>query len=688
MAIARQKATARKDIAGLMVRCKNYSRRKKCKLSLRKFCETYLPETFHNEWSPDHLQVISRIEDAVLRGELFALAMPRGNGKTSLCKAAVLWAALYAHRRYIYLIAANATKAIDILEAIKTFIRFQVRIVEDFPEVAIPFQALEGIAHRSGGQIINGVPTRIKFEKDNLVFPYVENSKKQPVPTTNIVINCSGLTGAGIRGSAKTTANGETIRPDLVIIDDPQTDESAASVSQNQTREKLISGAVLGMAGPGQKIAGIMPCTVIEPDDMIDRVLNVSKHPVWRGKRYQMLTKMPKNMEAWEKYYEVYKECFSGEKIDYERINNYYTENQKILEEGAAASWEERKSHDEVSAIQHAMHLFFRDENAFFAEYQNTPKGQQAGDTIVLPWKEVCKRSNNYAHKVIPTRCEKLVDMIDVQGKCLWFARVAFSPDGTGYCIDYGAWPEQGSTYYQLSKIRNTMQRQFPQTPDLESQIYLALKSLCDDLLKPSYREDGIPVIPSTILIDSAWGTSTKTVYRFCHEYGKSHPQILSFRGRGIGASACPMAEFKKKPGETLSSHWHLTRAKDYPVRRFDSDINHWKTELHRRLAKQPGEIGGMSFFKGSESRHRMISEQLTAEVPVRVSAGGRQVDEWKHPNKTRDNHLLDCMAGIIAGADAIGIRPRAATVETKAESKSIKRNTQRKSQRKQAKYH
>jgi len=67
---------------------------------------------------------------------------------------------------------------------------------------------------------------------------------------------------------------GRTVRPTLVVIDDPQTDESARSLSQCATRESILAGAILGLAGPGKKISGIMPCTVIRPGDMADNILS------------------------------------------------------------------------------------------------------------------------------------------------------------------------------------------------------------------------------------------------------------------------------------------------------------------------------------------------------------------------------------------------------------------------------
>ncbi len=57
-------------------------------------CEAYFPETFSLPGAPDHLEVIVKIETAVLRGGLFAMAMPRGSGTTTLAETACIWAML------------------------------------------------------------------------------------------------------------------------------------------------------------------------------------------------------------------------------------------------------------------------------------------------------------------------------------------------------------------------------------------------------------------------------------------------------------------------------------------------------------------------------------------------------------------------------------------------------------------
>ena len=97
-------------------------------------------------------------------------------------------------------------------------------------------------------------------------------------------------------------ADGRTVRPSLIILDDPQTDESPRSPAQCAARESILAGAVLGLAGPGRKIAGVMPCTVIRPDDMADRIVNRDKYPQWQGERTKLIYAFPVNDKLWQQY--------------------------------------------------------------------------------------------------------------------------------------------------------------------------------------------------------------------------------------------------------------------------------------------------------------------------------------------------------------------------------------------------
>jgi hypothetical protein len=323
-------------------------RRARCRGSLKLFCKTYNPELFYLPWSDAHNNAIAKLEETVLHGALYAFAMPRGFGKTSLCRMAALWAISYRLVRYVFIIGANATKGEENLDAIKLSIRFLPKYVADFPEIAYPAVALGGIANRAGGQLSEEESTLIEWSADRIVLPTVKPPKNWPkawelradgnVPTAGSVVMVSGLTGDGIRGSLLTLSTGEAIRPDLVLLDDPQTDESAGSSAQCDAREQLIAGAVLGMAAPDKPLSAFMPCTIIEPDDMAERLLDRSKHPLWRGERTSLLASMPKNETAIDAYLDVYRQCFRQDPPDLKGAAQYWRAHRAELEEGAVAA--------------------------------------------------------------------------------------------------------------------------------------------------------------------------------------------------------------------------------------------------------------------------------------------------------------------------------------------------------------
>src|SRR5690606_2697368 len=185
------------------------------------------------------------------------------------------------------------------------------------------------------------------------------------------IIKVAGITGR-IRGMKYKRSDGQTVRPTLVVLDDPQTDESARSLSQCATREGILAGAILGLAGPGKKISGIMPCTVIRPSDMADNILNRDKHPEWNGERTKMVYAFPTDEAKWQRYGELRAESLRAHG-DMHLATEYYASEQDAMDAGAIIAWPERFNHDELSAIQHAMNLKLQDEAAFFAEYQNEP---------------------------------------------------------------------------------------------------------------------------------------------------------------------------------------------------------------------------------------------------------------------------------------------------------------------------
>ncbi len=624
-------------------------RKEKASSDFRFFCEQYFPLTFHLAWSPDHLKVIAKIEQAVLRGGLFAMAMPRGSGKSTICECACIWAVLFGHREFVCLIGSDEGHSMDMLDSIKMELDGNDLLLEDFPEVVYPIQCLDGIANRCNGQLYQGERTHIGWTAREIVLPTLAGSN-----ASGAIIKVAGITGR-IRGMKYKRADGKTVRPTLVVLDDPQTDESARSLSQCATRESILAGAVLGLSGPGKKISGIMPCTVIRPGDMADSILDRDKHPEWNGERTKMVYAFPSEEKLWQRYAEIRAESMrQGNGGD--EATEFYRQNQAAMDAGALIAWPERFNHDELSAIQHAMNLKLQDEAAFFAEYQNEPLSEETVDADELTAEQIAAKFNRMRRGEVPIGCNHVTIFIDVQANLLFFVITAWEDDFTGYVLDYGAFPDQQRLYFTLRDARLTLAAATGAS-GLESSLYAGLEALTGDYLAREWRrDDGAGLRIERCLIDANWGSSTDIVYQFCRQ--SAHAGIvLPSHGRFVGASSQPFSEYKRRPGDRVGHNWRVPNVQGKrAVRHVLFDTNHWKSFIHARLAVAMGERGCLSFFGDRPELHRLLADHLTAEYRVKTEGRGRTVDEWKLRPERGDNHWFDCLVGCAVAASMQGV--------------------------------
>lgn len=625
----------------------NPTQRNACVANFRLFCETYFRATFTLPWSADHPKVIERMEQAVLRGGLFAIAMPRGSGKTSLCECACIWALLYGHRRYVALIGPDAGLAETMLDSIKAEIELNDELAADFPEVCVPIRALEGISKRTAGQLLNGERTLIEWVAGKAVLPTIPGS-----PSSGSILTVAGITGR-IRGLKHKAGDGRSIRPDLVIIDDCQTDESANSAAQCATRERIISGAVLGLAGPGCKIAGVMPCTVIRPGDVADRVLNRTIHPEWQGERCKLAYSLPTNTKLWERYAEIRAESLRAG-ADLAEATAFYVEHRAAMDDGASVAWPERFNPDEASAVQNAMNLKLQDEGAFWAEYQNEPI-PLAAETAELTPSSICDRINRVKRRIVPASLQTLTAFIDVQQDLLYWVVAAWGEGFAGAVVDYGTFPDQHRAYFTLREANPTLATATG-IASLEGSVYAGLEKLGDTLLGSEWNiEGGATGRVERCLVDVGWAMAADAVFRFC---GRSQyaALLVPSRGKGISAAGNPMSDWPRKPGEKRGLNWLLPAPRPGQVRTLLYDSNFWKSFVHARLAVPTGERGALTLFGDKPTAHRLLADHLTAETKVRTTGRGRELDEWRLKAHKPDNHWFDGLTGCAVAAAMCGV--------------------------------
>ena len=310
-ATQRTKSREAREISGDCPAVKNPARRARCLKSVKLFCRTYLPDVFYLPFSQDHLRVLTKAEHAVIDGGQFAMAMPRASGKTAVCMSICLWALLSGRHEFLMFIGATKKHATEMLEALQTQLETNDLLYEDFPEVCYPIRCLNGIKQRR--LLWKGETIRMNFTKERLILPNLP-----PNPASSAIVAVAGITGR-IRGIKFTRPDGREVRPSLAVCDDPQTHKSARSPGQCDQRERIINGDIMGLAGPDKPISALLPCTVIYPDDLADRILDSrpEKNPQWKGERTKFVYEWPKGEAAnllWENYSVLYRQALADDR--------------------------------------------------------------------------------------------------------------------------------------------------------------------------------------------------------------------------------------------------------------------------------------------------------------------------------------------------------------------------------------
>jgi len=626
------------------------SRRGRCRNSLLRFLKVYFPVIFYLAWSPNHIRIIKKLERAIKHGGKFALAMPRGSGKTWISVLGALWAIAYGYRKYIVFVSATDDLATSNMLKIKMSIETNDKFKADFPEICYPVAKLEGIANRCKGQTHGGKRTYIEWNDSRLVMPRIEGSK-----CSGSIFESASITCGNLRGKSYMTAEGISLRPDFAIPDDVQTKESALSPTQCVKRMEIIDGDIMNMNAPGTKMAAVMPCTVIEKGDMADFMLDRKLRPDWNGERLKLLDAFPTNMDLWDRYREIWGQSqrdHDGSIID---ATAFYEEHRKEMDAGAIPTWPQRKEQDEISGIQYAMNQFIENRKVFFSEYQNSPESKQ-DETKQLTKDALILKLNNLPRLTVPLACSSVVMFIDVHDKLLYWEICAFGEGFSGSIIDYGTWPKQKTKEFSMNEARYTMETEYKDM-GRSARIYAALSDLTTMALGREYiREDGSVLNIARCHIDANWGPETPVVYQFCRQ--SVYSNILTpCHGRGILANQKPISERKRERHEKMGLEWYISSNKQKRTVRFCVyDTNFWKTATLQRLITSEGDPGCLSIFGTDPYQHNLLFMHLCAEYFTPTSGQGRRVDVWKTRAGRPDNHWFDALVGCLVAASIDGI--------------------------------
>ncbi len=252
----------------------NRVRRFRCEKDLLAFLVEYFPQsTGLKPFGDRQIQAIKQLEHAILYQGRSLNLLPRGYCKSSISENACIWAALYGHRRFILFFGANDEAAKTGIESIQRELMTNELLKADFPEVCLPIEKIENKPQRCSSQTYRGKLTYMEWASDRVVLPVIEGSQ-----ASGVIILSLGILAAS-RGMRYLRSDGVRVRPELGIIDDPQTDQSALSPPETKKRLRIIRNSILRTGGHGRQISIAMNATKIAEGDLVDQISDKNKNP-------------------------------------------------------------------------------------------------------------------------------------------------------------------------------------------------------------------------------------------------------------------------------------------------------------------------------------------------------------------------------------------------------------------------
>jgi len=633
-------------------------RRKRLERHLEKWLSYYMPDTFCDKWGSVHLDCINRLQNCINNGGCFALAMPRGDGKSAIGKGASVYATLTGRRSYVVPIGATDELAMSYLDFIKDQLDGSNELLaEDYPEAIVFFKKLDNKAINGPHQLdAQGNRTKISWRARGITFPSVLMPDGETLYAfSGARIECRGITAA-MKGMSRVVA-GRIYRPDFVLPDDVQTEDDAISPTSCKKIESKIIGTVLALAGPRKRIACFMPCTIVENNDVSSRFLDHKIHPEFQGKTHPMIVTWPTAQDTlWKKYAEIRREADDDE-TGKKMATAFYKKNRKKMDASASVSWDSRIRDSEISALETAENLLIEmGPIKFAAEMQQDPQ-DESGTSYKLEALHVAQHQAQWPRFIVPDQARILVASTDINRVGLMWVVVGFDQLLSGHVAVYGRWPQRGDVWRENA-------------PELErkQKIFTALTQLCQHLSVMPLIRQGQRLRPSRFLIDR--GYEPEVVHRFCNQG--------SFPFRLIPARGYAAHKYGPRKNTLVGAPFEQCHITESPLGQFVAfNADYWREVMQRAWLGDAGVPGGATLYKSDPRQHVTFSEHVTAEKlrqKYQTDAGMRW--EWTHgPGAYWDYgdamsmaYVAAAAAGLTTQGVQVAKRPRKETRKSKVE--------------------
>lgn len=625
----------------------NWKRRHRAERDFLYFLKTYCTSDDPNAGAfleiqppPEMCPIIRDMEQAIGDASIpYHIRVARGHGKTAYTKGAVLWTTSTGRRRYVVAVGSNDENAENIIEDVFACMTQSPAFVQDFPEIALPFLKLEGAYQRSKTQKYHGMATKPRKSAGKIVLPTVFDPRTGLLfPSSGVILEAVGF-NAGARGKSK-----GILRPDFIIFDDLQNDDAAQSEGQVGKMVKKIKKTFMGLAGHRKKIAAIMTSTPIEADDLSE---TFAADPGWKTKTYRMVLAWPKchNPEAsaeerkgvrdyWEEYWEIYQTEKAADREPHIAANRFYRKHRKEMDEGAQVLNPHNFDPDtEISGIQHAMNILFRDGlDTFMSEYQMQPP--RDAFAFEISTRLILSRiRRGVPAKTIPADTVLTVAATDINpGYALTTTVQTFDINLTSFV-----------TAYKITPVK---------IPDRLNDVEF------DKRLTAALKAHGEELAALGIKIDK-WGIDAG---------GRQFATVTKFAAMAEAEVGIPAVAMLGRAGQNWNPNVRsrIREARNATVLCRDPQRRKWlafnadeyKEKAQKAWATETGGAGGLSLYDGKANHYKfavqIANERLKSKTKIRGKDG---LDCYAYKWATKNPHDFgDCsaMCYALAGAENI----------------------------------
>lgn len=646
---------------------KDLRRRRRLEKDLFKWLPWYLPGIFSDPFQDHHLEMGQAILDATAYAGDQAIAAPRGEGKTTLAEGTTVFCILKGVINFAVLFAATGGDARNSLASIKTYIAESDPLLADYPEVCVPVREVVGTPNKAHSIIVSTAKVTMaeasfQWSGDEITMPRVPGSK-----CAGSIIATRGLDSA-VRGLKKGRR-----RPQLALIDDPDTEDTARSEEQGKKLETRIDRAIAGLAPKGKRMSRVMLTTLQNRTCVSARFTDPKIKPSWQGKRFAFLLKKPDREDLWDEYTSERQQSMSAGDPFARKAHKFYLANRKAMDAGVEVanplSFDGRKLADgsqlQVSAVQR-FYDFVADNGieAAQSELQNDPPEESGPIESGITDHTILNKLNGYPRRVIPPGCTVLSQAIDVHKTTLFWVVRAWRPDATGFTIDRGVQDVHDTTVGSDEGV------------DLA--VIRALRARYEDMQAEPYKTpDGKVMDIDLTLVDARWQTAA--IYHACKELGQFAWKPAMGRGKSLGCVKATFYEQSRATRDRKPGDGWYTERRPNGIRVVICDTDRWKRWEHDRWMTPEGRPGSMSIFgEPADKGSRMTAAQkevfayakhIVAEVEVEEPVRGVLVRRFRA--KSNNNHWLDASYLSDVAASMKGISVLQASGPTQSEQQA-----------------